>query len=131
MKPREDIYAARARSTPQRAVLTVLTAAYVAGAWWLLFAGMASVGKWLRWSLHFGDATRRLCLGIALSIYFVRLLLTYLVFLKRALSWTEAAAIGLWLMVIYLLFAVGGGANRTQADVPFGVCVVCSLWVPG
>jgi protein-S-isoprenylcysteine O-methyltransferase Ste14 len=123
MRSRQDIYAARARSIPQRIVLTIVTAAYVAGAWWLLFGGMASVGTWLGWSLHFGNATRRLCLGIALSIYFVRLVFTQFVFLKRALRWTEAATIGIWLMVIYLVFAVGGGTNRTQGDGQLGVGV--------
>jgi protein-S-isoprenylcysteine O-methyltransferase Ste14 len=112
-----DIYAARGSSMPQRIALTMTVGACVAVAWWLLAgSGLGSVGAWFGRDWNAGDRVRRLLLAVALSVYFVRLLFTQFVFLKRAVSWKEASMIGPWVLVIYLSFAIAGGTNGA----PFG-----------
>jgi steroid 5-alpha reductase family enzyme len=59
---------------------------------------------------------RRACLVAALSIYYIRLLFTEFLFLKRGVSWSEVFTIVPWLLFIYLLLAVVGGRNPA----PFG-----------
>jgi len=86
-------------------------------AWWLLFGGgVGLVGAWFGRSWTPGDEARRLCLAVMLSIYFLRLLLTQFVFLKRAVGWGEAFMIVPWVLCIYLLLAIVGGRNSA----PFG-----------
>ncbi|MEP6716306.1 MAG: DUF1295 domain-containing protein [Terriglobia bacterium] len=48
---------------------------------------------------------------MTLAVYFLRLLFTQLVFLKRAVSWSEACMIAPWILFIYLLLAITGGTN--------------------
>lgn len=98
--------------------------AYVAMAWWLLFArGIPAVGACFSWRWLLGDPSRRLYLALALSIYYVRLLFTEFVFLKRAVSWAEACMIAPWVFCIYLLFAISGGRNPA----PLGATNVTGL----
>lgn len=109
---RKDLYAERGSSVAQRTFLTAAVGLCVALVWWLLFGGGISViGAWVGQAWAPGDAARRLYLAVALSIYFVRLLFTQFVFLKRALSWGEAGMIAPWVLCIYLLLALAGGAN--------------------
>ena len=111
---RQDIYAAHGSSWAQRIFLTAAIAACVALAWWLLVAGgIALTGTWLGRAWQPGDATRRIFLALALTVYFLRLLFTQFMFLKRALSWGEAAMIAAWILCIYLLLAIAGGTNAT------------------
>jgi steroid 5-alpha reductase family enzyme len=49
-----------------------------------------------------------------LSIYFLRLLLTQFVFLKRAVGWGEVCMILPWVLCIYLLLAMVGGTNSAS-----------------
>ena len=107
-KIKTDIYAAYERSMPQRIFLIVAAGACAGAAWWVLFG---HVGAWLGWNWQPGDEVRRLCLGIALTIYFVRLLFTLFVFLKRAMSWSEAWTIAPWILLIDLVLAFAGGSN--------------------
>ena len=83
------------KATPQRIFITLVAAACVGVAWWVLF-GQALRSVDARFELHWrpGDEARRLSLGIALTIYFVRLLFTQFVFLKRAVSWEPG--VGHW-----------------------------------
>src|SRR5947209_1864002 len=127
MEGRKDIYGARGSSVAERVFLTMLTGAYVGVAWWLLFDGIEPISTLLNWPLSPGDTTRRLCLGIALTVYFIRLLFTQFLFLKRALSWAEAAMIGLWLLLIYPLFAIAGGTNAAQPKDYFGLGIILFL----
>ena len=111
------MYAVHGSSVTQHLVLTMITATCLAVAWWLLFGdGIVSIDTWLGWALNLGDNERRLCLGVALSIYFVRLLFTQFVFLERAVSWGEACMVGVWIACIYLLFAIAGGTNPVQPN---------------
>lgn len=121
---RRDIYAVYGSSTPQRMAMTATIAACVALAWWLLLSrGLESVSGWLGRSWSPGDGPRRVCLAVMLSVYFVRLLFTQFVFLKRAVTWNEAAMIAPWVWFIYLLLSIAGGANPA----PFGVAAAAGV----
>lgn len=112
-RTKPDIYAAHGKSLVQRIVLTAAIACCVAGAWWLLAGeGIRCLGGWFGWRWSPGSQARRLILAVALSIYFVRLLFTQFVFLKRAMRWGESCLIALWAACIYLLLAIAGGSNR-------------------
>jgi hypothetical protein len=100
--PIKDFYAVDGSSLAQRVVLTAALGACVGMAWWLLFGGgIESVGAWFGWVWNPGNRARRLCLAVTLSIYFVRLLFTQFMFLRRAVSWSEAWMIGPWVLCIY------------------------------
>jgi len=115
---RNDLYATYGGSAAQRVAVTTAVGACVGLAWWLLFGGgVVLVGAWFGRSWAPGDDARRLCLAMMLSIYFLRLLLTQFVFLKRAVGWSEACMIVPWILCIYLLLAIAGGRNPT----PFGM----------
>ena len=112
-----DLYATYGGSVAQRVAVTTAVGACVGLAWWLLFGGgVGLVGAWFGRSWTPGDEARRLCLAVMLSIYFLRLLLTQFVFLKRAVGWGEAFMIVPWVLCIYLLLAIVGGRNSA----PFG-----------
>ncbi|MGA8940762.1 MAG: DUF1295 domain-containing protein [Acidobacteriaceae bacterium] len=108
----------RGRSVAQRTVLAIAIGIWVAVAWWLLLGGgIAIVGGLMGRSWRAGDEVRRVCLAVALMIYFVRLLFTQFVFLKRAVGWSEVGAIAPWVLFIFLLMSIGGGRNEAA----FGV----------
>jgi protein-S-isoprenylcysteine O-methyltransferase Ste14 len=110
-KTRNDLYALYGSSVAQRIAMTIAVGASVGLAWWLLFGGTGSVGAWFGRSWPTGDGARRLCLAAMLAIYFVRLVFTQFVFLKRAVGWGEACVIVPWVLCIYLLLAMAGGTN--------------------
>ncbi len=120
-----DIYAARGSSAAQRMFLAVAVGMCLAMAWWLLEGGgIVFLGRLLARSWVDGDALRRVSLALALSVYFVRLLFTQFVFLKRAVRWSEAGAIATWVLAIYLLLAISGGRNGAAFGVAGMVGVV-------
>jgi protein-S-isoprenylcysteine O-methyltransferase Ste14 len=107
-----SIYDLRGPARAQRVLLSAIVAVCVAMAWWLLFGGgIAHVGRWMGQQWQTGDAARRLVLALALTIYFLRLLLTQFVFLKRAIRWGEAITVAVWVACIYLLLSLAGGTN--------------------
>jgi protein-S-isoprenylcysteine O-methyltransferase Ste14 len=111
-KASNDIYAKYGSSRTQRLVITMAVGACVGLAWWLLCGGgTAAVSAAFGWSWASGNGARRLCLAVMLSIYFVRLLFTQFVFLRRAVSWSEASLIAPWILCIYLVLAIAGGTN--------------------
>ena len=132
-KIRQDIYAASGSSVAQRLVMTTTVGICTGIAWWLLFdRGIGIIGGWFGWTWSAGDAARRLCLAVALSIYFVRLLFTQFVFLRRAVSWSEASMIMPWILCIYLLFAIAGGTNPAHlgaASYAGAVLFVLGSWM--
>lgn len=108
----QSIYDLRDPSRLQRATLAISIAACVAMAWWLLIGGgVATLGTWCHRPWQTADPLRGLVLAVALSIYFVRLLFTQFVFLKRAVGWNEAVTVAVWIAFIYLLLALAGGTN--------------------
>lgn len=114
----KDIYAAEGSSTAQRAFLTLGIGFCVAVSWWLLLGGgIAAIGTSVGHTWPLGDERRRLVLAAALAVYFVRLLFTQFVFLKRAVSWSEAGMIVPWVLFIYLLLSFTAGTN----PIPLGI----------
>ncbi|MEO6803650.1 MAG: DUF1295 domain-containing protein [Granulicella sp.] len=110
--PRKDIYAVSGSCAAQRTFLTAAIGIGVGLAWWLLLGGgIPTIAASLGWTWNLGSETRRISLAIALTIYFVRLLFTQFVFLKRAVSWSEAGMIAPWVLFIYLLLSFAGGTN--------------------
>lgn len=113
-----SMYEVRDASVAQRATLAAAGALSVALGWWLLFGGqIGGVGAWFGWSWKSGDVFRRGCLGVALSIYYVRILFTEFVFLKRGVSWNEVLTIAPWLLCIFVGLGIAGGTNRAAFDV--------------
>lgn len=74
-------------------------------------------GVWFGWRWNAGNLLRRACIVTALSIYFVRVVFTDLVFLRRGISWTEVLTISPWLFCLYLLFSISGGTNTAAVGV--------------
>jgi protein-S-isoprenylcysteine O-methyltransferase Ste14 len=130
---RKDIYAVLGKSIAQRAAMATAVGTFVGVAWWMLFGGgIGAVGRWFGWAWTPGDTTRRLCLAVMLSAYFVRLLFTQFVFLKRAVGWAEVSFVVPWVLCIYLLFAIAGGTNPSPTGVPStigAVVFVCGSWM--
>lgn len=125
-----SMYELRTPSTAQRLMLAGFVAVWVALAWWLLLGGgLAIAGGWLGWIWRPGDSVRRVCLAVALSIYYIRILFTEFVFLKRGVSWSEVFTITPWLLCIYLLLACVGGRNSTAMGISGAIGVV--LFVVG
>ena len=100
------------RTLPQRITFAVLVAASVVLAGWILLgSGLPIIGAWFGRNWHRGNVLRCICLAAALTIYFLRMLLTAFTFLKRGMRWSEVLLIAPWLFCIYLLFAIYGGLN--------------------
>ena len=108
----QQMYGLPGRSLAQRVTLAVLLAACTGLAWWLLLGGgTAIVSGWFGWRWPAGDPSRRACLAAAFSIYFVRVLFTEFVFLKRGVSWSEVSSIAPWVLFIFVLLSFAGGAD--------------------
>lgn len=129
-KTNKDMYAAQGRRMPQRIFMTLSIGAGAGVAWWLLLGhGIEWAGAWFGRNWREGDEARRLCLGIAFTIYLMRVLLTVFVFLKRAMSWSEAGLIAGWALLMYLALAFAGGTNTAR----FAAAGItgCALFVLG
>ncbi len=107
------MYERRGACVSQRLTLAAAGAAWVAFVWWLLFGGgIGAVGAWFGLSWSSGDTVRGVCLSAGLSVYYIRILFTEFVFLKRGVSWDEVFTIALWMLCIFLLLGIAGGRNR-------------------
>ncbi len=127
---KRSMYEVSDASLAQRLTLAGIAAVWVVLAWWLLFGGgLDTAGGWFGWTWRSGDPLRRGCLAAALSIYYVRILFTEFIFLKRGVSWSEVFTILPWILCIYLLLAVAGGTNPSAMGVIGGIGVV--LFVAG
>ncbi len=125
-----SMYELRGPYRAQRLALAGFGAVWVALVWWLLFgAGIHTAGRWFGWTWEPGDLVRRICIATALTIYYVRILFTEFVFLKRGMSWSEAFTIVPWMLCIYILLAATGGRNAGTLGVSGGSGVV--LFVAG
>jgi protein-S-isoprenylcysteine O-methyltransferase Ste14 len=125
-----NTYELRDSSMAQRMVLAGIVGGFVAAAWWMLLgSGIGIAGEWFGRIWTPGDPSRRDCLAVALSIYYIRLLFTEFVFLKRGVIWSEALTVAAWISCIYLLLTISGGTNSRVMGVATGVGV--SLFVVG
>ncbi len=111
-KLQQSMYELRDPSKAQRLTLAALNLAWVALAWWLLFGGgIAVVGGWFGRAWAAGDSIRRICLLTGFCIYYVRILFTEFVFLKRGIGWSEVFTIAPWVFCIVALLGIAGGMN--------------------
>jgi protein-S-isoprenylcysteine O-methyltransferase Ste14 len=114
----EQMYGVTGASRAQRVVLAILIGCCVAVAYWLLFdGGVGAAGAHFGRHWTSGNLARRAVLAGALTIYFVRVLLTEFVFLKRGVSWNEVFTIAPWVFCIYVVLAFAAGTNGA----PLGV----------
>jgi protein-S-isoprenylcysteine O-methyltransferase Ste14 len=113
-----QMYELTGPSRAQRVTLAALIAVSLALAWGLLFGGgILIVASWFHRAWPLGDLVRRACLAAALSIYFVRLLFTEFVFLRRGVSWTEVFTIAPWVLFLFVFLSLAAGTNAA----PFGL----------
>src|SRR5579863_4140978 len=120
-------------STTQRVTLAAIAGAIVLLAWWMLEGdGFATLGGWLGRDWRHGYPARRICLAAGFTIYYVRILFTEFVFLKRGVSWNEVFTIAPWLLIIVLLLGIAGGTNSapfTAATASGAVLFVFGSWM--
>jgi protein-S-isoprenylcysteine O-methyltransferase Ste14 len=114
----------------QRMTLAGIAGVWVALAWWqLLGPGLRIAGIWFGWIGNPGDEVRRICLAAGFSIYYIRILFTEFIFLKRGVSRSEVLAIAPWLLCIVALLPITGGTN--PAPVGWAAAVVSGLFAAG
>lgn len=114
----QQMYGVTGASRAQRTMLAILVACSLAVAWWLLIAGGAAVtGAWFGHHWPNGDSARRGVLVAALSIYFVRLLFTQFVFLKRGISWNEVLTVAPWVFCIFVVLSLAAGTDPAALGV--------------
>jgi protein-S-isoprenylcysteine O-methyltransferase Ste14 len=117
----QRMYGFTGASKAQRVALAILLACCVAIAWWLLVGGgIITVSGWFGRRPIEGNLARRACLAAAFAIYFVRVLFTEFVFLKRGVSWNEVFTIAPWVLFIFVLLAFAAGFNAA----PFGSAAI-------
>jgi protein-S-isoprenylcysteine O-methyltransferase Ste14 len=113
------MYEVRDASLAQRVALAGMAGVAVGIAWWLLVGGgLAIAGEWFGLMWMTGEPVRRVWLAAGFSIYYIRLLFTEFVFLKRRVSWSEAFTVGPWLLCIVVVMGIGGGTNPTSIGAP-------------
>jgi protein-S-isoprenylcysteine O-methyltransferase Ste14 len=124
------MYELRGPTLPQRITLAIIGGGWVLLAWWLLAGGgLSRLGEWLEQDWPPENAARRMCLAGGFTIYYLRILFTVFVFLKRGVGWSEVFTIAPWLLFIVLLIGIAGGTNAE----PFGIAsaIGCVLFVVG
>lgn len=118
------MYELTGSSRAQRFVLAAFLAVWVALSWWMLLGGglqLISMHLLLDWET--GPSLRRALLAAAFTLYFIRVLFTVFVFLKRGVSWTEVFTIAPWILCIFLLLALTGGFNTA----PLGLAAAAGV----
>jgi protein-S-isoprenylcysteine O-methyltransferase Ste14 len=122
------MYELRDASIAQRITLAAISGVWVAISWWLLFGGgLNTAGGWFGWTWRPGDPVRRACLAAGFSIYYIRILFTEFIFLKRGVSWSEVFTVAPWILCIYVLLGVAGGTNPRPSGIAVGIGVVLFL----
>jgi steroid 5-alpha reductase family enzyme len=106
----QNMYGQHDPSVGPKTLLVTLHAMAVAGAAWFLFGGSAKVAA--LFGAHWPEAQllRRVLLITLFSIYFLRLFAT--IFMqKRRVAYSEAAFIGVWIIIIDATMAALGGTH--------------------
>ncbi|WP_225891101.1 DUF1295 domain-containing protein [Streptomyces dioscori] len=88
--------------------MTTCNTLAVAAAGWFLFAGTDRVDA---------EALRRGLLFALSAVYLLRFVATTFVMLKRSMEWSEAATVGVWVVVIHGTMAYLGGTNSASVGV--------------
>lgn len=85
---------------------------------WLLFgSGIEFTGSKFGFAWSSGDFLRRILIFFCSLIYFVRIILTGFVLLKRKMDWSEVLTIVVWLYFIHITFALLGGMQTKSVGV--------------
>jgi len=91
-------------------IMVIFIVLFISGL--LMFADEWVANSWLESYKINGDLTRRIILMACLIIYFLRLLITVFVFLKRKMGWIETILIsGLMFFALYSFAKVGGSSQ--------------------
>jgi protein-S-isoprenylcysteine O-methyltransferase Ste14 len=122
------MYELEGASVAERLTLAAMAGLWVAAAWWLLFGGgLGTTGGWLGRTWAPGDALRRALLAAGITVYYVRVLFTEFVFLRRGVSWSEVFTIAPWMLSVFLLLGIAGGTNARVFGAAGGIGVVLYL----
>jgi len=107
-------------STGQKLTLVGLNGVGVLLGAWLLFGGLdvLSGGR-----APDADLGRRILIVACSFVYFLRIVGTTFVMVKRAVSYAEAIGVGVWIILIHLTMAVLGGLNSG----PIGLVAVIGV----
>jgi steroid 5-alpha reductase family enzyme len=84
--------------------------------WLLIGNGLKPVHDLLPFDLDPGSLDRRVALFALAVVYLVRFALTGFVLLPRRMPWSEVGAVGPWLVIVHLAFALLGGTNEAPLD---------------
>ncbi|MFD6285995.1 methyltransferase family protein [Streptomyces sp. NPDC060205] len=107
-------------STGPKILVTACNALAVAVAGWFLSGGTDRVDA---------EPLRRGVLFALSAVYLLRFVATTFVMLKRSMEWSEAATVGVWVVVIHGTMAYLGGTNSASVGVVTWLGVV--LYVVG
>lgn len=104
-----DMYGRNDRSTPQKAVMTVLQIGLLAVAFWVLFGG----GGYRVFGRPEGDFLRRVTLFASSVVIFVRMAVTMMTFLERRIPWEETFSVPFAFALYHVGFAALGYAETS------------------
>ena len=109
-----------------KSALALFHLSVVCAAAWLLFgAGIRTVSGWLNLGADLASPLRRALLLGAAAIYFLRVLVTLFVFLKRRMGWAEVGTVAAWIGVLHFCFAFFGGRQTA----PVGLIEVVGVFL--
>ena len=119
------MYELQDASTAQRITLAIFVGIWIALAGWLLLGGgLSLVSHWFPWIGRAGDPLRRVLLFAGFAIYYLRILFTEFLFLRRGVSWSEVWTVAPWLLFIIVLLCLSGGTNPQSLGIAGIVGVV-------
>ena len=123
-----SMYELSGNTLVQRITLAMMVGLWLAFAWGLLLGGgLDTARNWFNWIRPSGNLVRRMSLAVAFSIYYVRILFTIFVFLKRGVSWSEVFSISPWALFIFIFLGIAGGTNPVALGVGGSAGVVLFL----
>lgn len=127
------MYERQDASQRQRITMAVFAGLWILLAGWLLLGGGLSLAsRWLPWIGRPGDLSRQALLFAGFAIYYIRILFTEFVFLRRGVSWNEVWTIVPWLFFIIVFLCLAGGTNHAlfgAAGILGVVCFIAGSWM--
>ncbi|MFJ9538366.1 DUF1295 domain-containing protein [Streptomyces sp. NPDC101225] len=111
------MYGGYSRSIGPKTLVTLCNAAAVAAAAWFLLGGTDTVAGWFGTHFDHAEPLRRGLLLALSAIYLLRFIATTFVMLKRSMEWSEAATVGVWVVIIHGTMAFLGGTNAASVGV--------------
>jgi protein-S-isoprenylcysteine O-methyltransferase Ste14 len=118
------IYGGTGRSSTQRVVMmTAQTIAFAVALWLLMFSGLETTARVL--GTHWAEAVgaRRIALAACFVVVYLRMTLTILYLLKRAITWEEAVSVALAFGLYYIVFSLLAGPVAR----PFGALGIIGI----